>query len=57
MRRKHILLRNEIEMLQIILEDKAFPTKRYRMRLVVKLEDLKKLWYKVKEIKTTENST
>jgi len=47
-KRKHILLRNEIEMLQIILEDRAFPTEEYRFRLIKRLEELKGLWYKVK---------
>lgn len=45
-KRKHILLKNEIEMLQIILEEKGFPTKECRLRLSNKLEELKDLWYK-----------
>jgi hypothetical protein len=47
--KKHLLLRNEIEMLQLILQDKVFPSPKCRIELVVKLEDLKKKWYKVKE--------
>ncbi len=48
MTRKKPLLRTEIEMLQIILEDKTFPTEEYRLKLVERLEELKKMWYKVK---------
>jgi len=48
MARKHPLLRNEIEMLQLILEDRVFPTPSYRLKLVYQLEELKKRWYKVK---------
>ena len=49
--RKKILLRNEIEMLQIILREEGFPTKEYRLELAKKLEELKIKWYKVKELK------
>lgn len=48
MKRKHPLLKTEIEMLQLILEDKTFPTKEYRLKLVERLEELKKKWYKIK---------
>ena len=44
---KHILLRNEIEMIQIVLREEGFPTQEYRLELANKLEELKKLWYKV----------
>jgi len=37
MARKHPLLRNEIEMLQLILEDRVFPTPSYRLKLVYQL--------------------
>ncbi len=48
MKRKNPLLKNEIEMMQIILMEKGFPTKEYRKKLANNLEELKKLWYKVK---------
>ena len=47
MKMKHILLRNEIEMIQIVLREEGFPTQEYRLELANKLEELKKLWYKV----------
>ena len=47
MKRKHILLKNEIEMIQIILREQGFPIKKYRLELANRLEELKKLWYKV----------
>jgi len=55
--RKHILLRNEIEMIQLILKGKVFPTINYRIRLIKKLEELKGKWYKVKEVKSSHNAT
>ena len=55
MKRKHILLKNEIEMIQIILREEGFPTKEYRLKLAEKLEELKKLWYKVKEKKICQS--
>lgn len=48
MSRKNPLLKNEIEMIQIILREEGYPTKEYRENLADKLEDLKKLWYKSK---------
>lgn len=45
------LLKTEIEMIQIVLEDKAFPTEEYRLKLIERLEDLKRMWYKVKDKK------
>ncbi len=51
MKVKKILLRNEIEMIQIILREEGYPIKEYREKLADKLENLKKLWYKVKELK------
>lgn len=47
--RKRILLKNEIEMLQIILREEGFPTQEYRLKLVQRLEELKSKWYKVKK--------
>jgi len=49
--RKHILLKNEIEMIQIVLKEEGYPTKECRENLANRLEDLKKLWYKVPECK------
>jgi len=49
--RKRPLLKNEIEMLQLILEDKVFPTEKYRLKLVKRLEELKGLWYKIRSVK------
>ena len=49
--RKHILLKNEIEMLQLILRKEVFPIKSYRLKLADRLEKLKREWYKVKEAK------
>jgi hypothetical protein len=46
--RKHILLKNEIEMLQIILRKEGFPTDEYREKLAERLEELKRKWYKIK---------
>ena len=51
MKRKHHLLKNEIEMLQMILKEEVFPIKDYRIKLVNQLENLKKDWYKVKASK------
>ncbi len=51
MTRKHILLKNEIEMLQIILREEGYPTKEYKLKLANHLEELKKLWYKTKKKK------
>lgn len=51
-KRKHALLENEIEMIQIVLREEGFPTKEYRLNLVDKLEDLKKECYNVHKIKT-----
>ena len=47
---KHNLFRNEIEMLQIILREEGYPTREYKLKLCDKLENLKKEWYKVKEL-------
>jgi len=49
--RKHCLLRNEIEMLQIVLREEGYPTREYRLKLAERLENLKREWYKVKELK------
>ncbi len=48
MKRKHILLKNEIEMIQRILKEETFPISSYRVKLVDRLEELKRTWYKVK---------
>ncbi len=55
MTRKRPLLRNEIEMIQIVLREEGYPTKEYREKLAERLEDLKKLWYKVKTKNDKEN--
>lgn len=49
-KRKHALLKNEIEMIQIVLREEAYPTQTYRLHLAEKLEDLKKECYKVRNI-------
>lgn len=46
MSRKHPLLKNEIEMINLILSRKVFPTLPYRLKLYNRLNELKKLWYK-----------
>ena len=48
-KRKHILLKTEIEMLQIFLRGEGFPSEEYKLKLANRLEDLKKLWYKVRK--------
>ena len=48
-KRKHILLKNEIEMLQMLLREEGFPSQEYKLELANRLEELKKLWYKTKE--------
>ena len=55
MKRKRPLLKNEIEMIQIILRKEGYPTDKYRERLAGRLEDLKELWYKVKPKKKQED--
>ena len=50
-KRKHHLLKNEIEMLQIILKEEGYPTKECKLNLAEKLENLKGEWYKVKKSK------
>jgi len=49
--RKIPLKKNEIEMMQIVLCNEAFPTREYRMELCNMIEDLKAHWYKVKKKK------
>ncbi len=46
---KHPLLKNEIETLQLILSGRVFPREAYCIKLINKLDDLKKRDYKVKE--------
>jgi len=48
-RRKHILLKNEIEILQMILKEEAYPTREYKLKLSNRLESLKRKWYNVKK--------
>lgn len=48
MKRKHILLKNEITMIQKVLRDLSYPTEEYCEHLANKLEELKREWYKVK---------
>ena len=50
-KRNKLLLKNEIEMLQIILREEGYPTKEYKLKLANNLENLKRKWYKVKETK------
>ena len=47
MKRKYPLLKNEIEMIQIVLIEEVFPTKEYRLKLADNLEKLKGMWYKI----------
>lgn len=47
-KRKHSLLKNEIEMLKSILLEKVYPTWEYKLKLVDNLDKLKKKWYKSK---------
>ena len=46
-RRKHPLLKNEINMIQNSLLGEVTPTFGTRVDLVKRLEELKKQWYKV----------
>ena len=46
--RKHILLKNEIEMIQKVLKEEVYPIKEYKFELVKRLEKLKMEWYKSK---------
>lgn len=48
MKRKHILLRNEIELLQKTLAGNAYPVDFWRKKIIERLEELKCKWYKVK---------
>ena len=36
-------------MIQIVLKEEGFPTKEYLEKLSKRLEDLKRMWYKVKQ--------
>ena len=44
-KRKHTLLKNEIEMLQLILKNEVYPIEKYRLKLADRLEKLKEEWY------------
>ena len=48
-KRKHILLKNEIETIQKVLLGLVYPTETYMIKLVNRLDELKKSWYKVKK--------
>jgi len=52
MKRKHILLKNEIELIQMTLKGEVFPTEFHIEKLVNNLENLKRAWYKVKDSPT-----
>lgn len=61
MKRKHILLKNEIDNLQRIVMGEIYVADFYRKNLIERLEELKCRWYKVKkcqvdgtEVKTHE---
>jgi len=54
MKRKNPLLKNEIEMIQIVLRNEGFPTEEYRLKLANNLEQLKREWYKVKQSEKKE---
>lgn len=45
-RRKHPLLKNEIEIIQKTLSGKCYPSDEYILKVVERLEDLKRTWYK-----------
>lgn len=49
MKRKHILLRNEIELLQKTLAGEVYPADFWKQKLIEQLEELKCKWYKVKK--------
>jgi hypothetical protein len=48
MKRKHILLKNEIENLQMIVNDEIYVANFYKVNLIKRLEELKRKWYKVR---------
>jgi hypothetical protein len=52
MKRKHILLRNEIELLQKFLAGEVYPADFWKKKLIEQLEELKCKWYKVKCVKS-----
>ena len=47
-RRKHPLLKNEIEMIKLVLLKRVFPRKEYIEDLIKQLDELKQEWYKSK---------
>lgn len=49
MKRKHILLRNEIELLQETLAGNVYPAEFWKKEIIERLEELKCKWYKVKK--------
>jgi hypothetical protein len=55
MRRKHILLKNEIENLQMIVNNKIYVANFYKVNLIKRLEELKRKWYKVRGKSLTES--
>jgi len=46
--RKHILLKNEIESLQMIVNGEIYVADFYKVNLIKRLEELKRKWYKVR---------
>jgi hypothetical protein len=54
MKRKHILLKNEIDNLQKIVREEIYVADFYKDNLVERLEELKRKWYKVKPNKLSE---
>jgi hypothetical protein len=48
-KRKHILLKNEIEMIQNILCENVYPRQNYKIELANRLSELKIKWYKGKK--------
>jgi len=47
-RRKHPLLKNEIEMIQKTLSNEVYPAEFYIKHLIKQLQELKQEWYKSK---------
>jgi hypothetical protein len=56
-KRKHILLKNEINNLQKIVKGEIFVADFYKDNLVERLEELKSKWYKVKKFAKLKSLT
>lgn len=56
-KRKHALLKNEIEMIQEFLVGDVYPDAKYLIKLHERLENLKREWYKVKTKKWQNKKT